>query len=275
MVIMLFATVAITTLSLLLPYPHHPFQDAHAQEEKIIRLLPGSSNRGATAYVEPSFYIVRTGDVLEFFNTDSEEHRIVVKKKSDSGDTAASANVFDTGSISPKGSSSHQFSESGLYHFECSIYSWMTGEVLATDDMLTLTKSSKYGFDVQLSWSPATPQEGEKTYFVIEFINPDGGGGAYKQHVDFVLRLENASDGSLMHRYGKHSTNGLEFDQYTFVQEGEVNAELEVYGVDFIPVAPDIMEFDRVAVVPEFHLPAIAATTGIVVVLMLLRYRPK
>lgn len=253
------------TIILLLPYQ---FQYAHAQEEEIIRLLPGSSNRGSTAYVEPSFYIVRTGDMLEFFNTDTEEHRILVKKKSATDDTT----IFDSGNISPKGSSSHLFSESGLYHFECSIYPWMTGEVLATDDMLTLAKTSQYGFDAQLSWSPAAPQQGEKTYFIIEFLDADDGG--HKQHVDFVLRLENVSDGSVMHRYSKHSTQGLEFDQYTFVQQGEVRAELEIYAVDFIPVDPDILQFDMV-IVPEFHLPVIAATMGIVVVLLLLRYKPK
>lgn len=270
-----------SSLLLLLPQVHHQFQDAYAQEhERVIRLLTGSSHRGSTAYVEPAFYIMRTGQVLEFFNTDTVEHRIVMIKTSATGDAGIDDDIdnilFDSGNIPPRGSSSYQLSQSGVYHFECYIYPWMTGEVVATDDIITLARPSQYGFDVQLSWTPSAPQHGQKTYFIIEFIDAGGGGGyRYRQHVDFVLRLENASDGSLIHRYGKHSTYGLEFDQYTFVQEGEVKPELEVYAVDFIPVAPDIIEFDNVVVVPEFHLPVIAAAMGIVVVMLVLRYRPQ
>lgn len=252
--LILFAAVAI------LP---HQFQDANAQE--VIRLLPGSSNRGYTTYVEPSFYIVRTGSPLEFFNTDTEEHRIVVKK---SAAADGGAIVFDSGSMGPKGTASHLFSESGLYHFECSIYPWMTGEVLATDDMVTLAKTSQYGFDVQLSTSPAAPKHGQQTYFMIEFVEEEA---SYRQHVDFVLRLENGTDGSLLHRFAKHSTYGLEFDKYVFDKQGQINAEVEVYAVDFIPVEPDVMEFDMV-VVPEFHLPAIVAAVG-TAALLLLRYK--
>jgi plastocyanin len=258
---MLSASIATTALLLL---PYHQFQDAHAQEEeRVIRLLPGSSNRGATAYVEPSFYIVPTGEMLEFFNTDTEEHRIVVT--SPAGDT-----VFDSGNMAPRGTASHLFSESGLYHFQCSIYPWMTGEVLATDDMVTLAKTSRYGFDVQLSSSPADPRQGEQTYFMIEFLED----GAHRQHVDFVLRLENATDGSIVHRYSKHSTYGLEFDRYVFDRQGQVNAEVEVYAVDFIPVEPDVMEFD-IVVAPEFHLPAIVAAAAVAALLLLRRYRPE
>lgn len=53
--------------------------------------------------------------MLEFFNTDTEEHRMVVT--SAAGDT-----VFDSGNMAPRGTASHLFSESGLYHFQCSIY---------------------------------------------------------------------------------------------------------------------------------------------------------
>lgn len=247
--LILFAIVA------MLPYQ---FQDANAQE--VIRLLPGSSSRGSTAHVEPSFYIVRTGNPLEFFNTDSEEHRIVVE--SEAGDT-----VFDSGDMAPKGTSSHLFSESGLYHFRCSIYPWMTGEVLATDDLVTLAKTSQYGFDVQLSASPAAPKHGQQTYFIIEFIEDEG----YRQHVDFVLRLENGTDGAVLHRYAKHSTYGVEFDSYVFDKQGQINAKVEVYAVDFIPVEPDVLQFDMV-VVPEFHLPAIVAAMG-TAALLLPRYK--
>lgn len=132
----------------------------------------------------------------------------------------------------------------------------MTGEVLATDDMVTLAKTSRYGSGVKLSSSPADPKHGQQTYFIIEFLED----GVHRQNVDFVLGLKNATDGSVIHRYSKHSTYGLDFDRYVFGKQGQLNAEVEVYAVDFIPVEPDVMESDMV-VVPEFPRPAIVAAT--------------
>jgi len=210
--------------------------------EDVIFVVPGSSDPSVMPSFDPPLQMIQKGQSITFVNTDGLDHHLIVKDAKDQ-------QIFDTGSLKQNQFISHTFPENGEYTIQDSTYLHMKATIVVTDDLLTLTKTiESQKLDVQLTRSPANPGVNEEIFYKITFINKEY--GKNHPHIDFTLTF-NDTAGNQVDAVGAHTVDGQEFAKFKFDKKDAFIPIVKVYGVSFIPIDPEIVQFDTV-VTPEF-----------------------
>jgi hypothetical protein len=207
---------------------------AHA--EQLISIVPGASDSSRARFLDITFYPLKTGSQLGWFNDDNIDHRLIVNMEN-------GAQIADSGIIKSGSSFSYKFEKPGIYRFSSPAYPWMHGNVLVTDDISTVTTSHlKNNVDVQLSWSPSKPEVGQMTNFVITFVNTKT--HRNQDHVDYSFAINDLTGKTLYSTgFSRHSGAGVEPVSYTFRNPGNFISTITIYGILFQPVNPDQANF--------------------------------
>jgi hypothetical protein len=124
------------------------------------------------------------------------------------------------------------------YRFSSPTYPWMHGNVLVTDDISTVTTSHlKNNIDVQLSWSPSTPEMGQMTHFIITFTNKDSQ-ESRPYCYSFAIN-DPTGKNALQYRIFSSFRCCVEQTSYTFRNPCNFISIVSIYGILFQPVNPD------------------------------------
>jgi len=210
--------------------------------EDVIFIVPGSSDPSIKPSLDPTIQIIQKDQSITFVNPDGLDHELLVKD-------ANGKQVFDTGVLRQNQFISHTFTENGEYSIQDAIYAHINGQILVTDDLLTLTKSiDSEHLDVQLTRSPANPGVNDSVYYKITFIDKQT--GRNHPHIDFTLTF-NDSKGNYVDGVGGHTVDGQEFAKFKFDKQDTFTPAVTISGISFIPIKLQPLAFPQI-VTPEF-----------------------
>ena len=86
-----------------------------------ITIPRGATVQGNTAY-SPGNFTVKAGQTVTWVNKDTTVHTV----------TSSSGQLFDSGNLNPGQTWSHDFTQSGVYKYYCTLHAWMKGNVTVT-----------------------------------------------------------------------------------------------------------------------------------------------
>ncbi len=185
--------------------PFHPRRPAYAED--VIFIVPGSSDPSVKPSLDPTLQLIQKGQTVTFVNPDGLDHELVVKDSN-------GKQVFDTGVLNQNKFVSYTFAENGEYSIQDTTYAHIKGQILVTDDVLTMTKALEgQNIDVQVTRTPAYPQINQDVYYKVTFI--DKKTGRNHPHIDFTMTF-NDSKGNYVNGVGGHSIDGQEFARFKF-----------------------------------------------------------
>jgi plastocyanin len=226
--------ISLSILILLISY--YELSIVYAQEETIT-IVPGASDSSRYRFFDMIEYPISTGKEIKWYNAENIIHNIVIISSNEKTIIAQSAN------IKPKESFSYTFDKEGEYTFQSSIYDWMKGKIIVTDNIKTIKKSMENDIDIYLSWIPSSIKVGEKVFFKIIFVNKKDKNN--QEHIDYSFTIHNSeSDKVLYKSAGTHSAWGVESSSYTFDSPGTFIGKLRIEGILFQPIEPDNIDFE-------------------------------
>lgn len=120
---------------------------------------------------------------------------------------------------------------------------------------------------------PSQPNTISKTQFYISFLNKDT--GSIQQHVDYKVSIKKGAD-QIFGIPVTHTAEGSVTVPYQFTDAGTFQLIVEVDGILFQPISPEIATFtvDVESVsIPEFPMAATILVIGVFVVVSLNRMR--
>jgi plastocyanin len=208
--------------------------------EEVITILPGAQDHSRPRFLDIAFYPIERGKELTWFNDDDISHRIIIDSTvAESNSTELEA---DSGIIKPENSYTYTFEEEGIYLFYSPTHPWIKGTVFVSEDISTVTQTdSENNIDVQLSWTPISPNVGQQTDFKIIFINKET--EENQKHMDYRFSIQDPT-GKRVDLKSPHSGWGVESASYVFEKEGDFKPRISIFNVNFIPVEVGVAEFE-------------------------------
>lgn len=216
---------------------------ASAFATNIITILPGASDKTSPSYFDSTFYLIKAGNTIKWYNTDDVPHNLILTSIKDNGSSTQKQQITESGSIVPNANFSYKFNNNGMYEYSSPNYPWMKGIISVSEDINTTTVSQnmKNNISIELTQQPIQPKEGRVTHFLINFINQKM--NTNQKHVDYEFALYNNNDQDRikepLFNQALHSNGGLEQVAYSFPAPGRYTAAITIYYVLFSPIVPD------------------------------------
>ena len=147
-------------------------------------------NTAAPQWYLPTVTTIQVNQTVTWINQDTEGHTVTSGKAGGreglvQNDMGKTSGLFDSGTIKPKESWSHTFTEPGQYEYFCTIHPWMDGYVVVKENqpdptdangntlrqfpLVRVTPDRKYEAD--LTWEPHYIVTGHKITFVFQFYD--------------------------------------------------------------------------------------------------------
>lgn len=234
------STITILLLSIILVVGIFFIAIPLAFAEEVITILPGAQDHNRPRFLDITFYPIEIGKELTWFNDDDVSHRIIINVISEENN--ATILVADSGIIEPESSYTYTFEEKGTYIFSAPAHPWIKGTVFVSEDISTVIQTDpENDIDVQLSWTPSSPEVGQQTHFKIIFINKET--EENQKHIDYRFSIQDPG-GKKIDLQTPHSGWGVESASYTFDKEGEFRPMISIFNINFIPVEVGVTEFE-------------------------------
>jgi len=204
-----------------------------------ITIVPGASDSSRYRFFDMNEYPISVGKEIKLYNPDNINHNIVIS-------SADEKEIYESVNIKPKQSFSHTFDKEGEYTFQSSVYDWMKGKIIVTNNITTIKKSTDKDIDVYISWIPSPIKVGEKVFFKIIFANKNDTGDTNNvEHIDYSFTIKDSESDKVLYQSGViHSGWGVESSSYTFDSPGTFIGRIGIHGVLFQPIEPDNIDFE-------------------------------
>lgn len=135
----------------------------------------------------------------------------------------------------------------------------------AYGEIATLKMESK-SLDVELK-IPSLIESEKQTRMDVRFV--EKASNKTQVHVDYIIYIEDSNNNELSRTPLTHTDSGEVIFPYVFFANGSYTVGIEMYGINFIPIEKEVVEFS-VNVIPEFPLGVIGVFATIIIMSILI-----